>query len=43
VAELFRFAQPTLPLLGLSGALAIGAWGWFAWVGARQARGGSGA
>lgn len=43
VAELFRFAQPTLPLLGLSGALAIGAWGWFAWVGARQARGVSGA
>lgn len=38
VAELFRFAQPTLPLLGLSGALAIAAWGWFVWVGARLAR-----
>lgn len=38
VAELFRFAQPTLPLLGLSGALAIAAWGWFSWVGARLAR-----
>ena len=43
VAELFRFAPPTLPWLGVSGALAIAAWAWFAWVGARLARGVSGA
>lgn len=39
VADLFRFVQPSLLMLGLSGALAVMAWGWFAWVNARLGRG----
>lgn len=35
VAELFRFAPPSLPMWGLAMALAVAAWGWFAWVRAR--------
>jgi hypothetical protein len=37
VAALFRFAQPTPLLLGVSGVLALVAWAWFTWVGARLA------
>lgn len=43
VAQLFRFAPPTVPMLSLSAALALVAWGWFACVSAWQARRGGGA
>ena len=35
VSELFRFAQPSLPLWCLSAALALAAWAWFIGVCAR--------
>lgn len=40
VAQLFKFAPPTWPMLGLSITLALVAWAWFACVGAWQRRGG---
>lgn len=34
LASLFRFAPPSLPMLGGAAALAVLAWGWFLWVAA---------